>query len=333
MPDIETYRAVLPSLLTTHGMLVGISSPYRRIGLLYQKHKKFFGTDSADTLVVAGATTVFNQTVTEDDLVAMRAADPKSAKSEWDAEFRDDLSSFLDDALIDAAIDYARPLELPPQSGIRYRAFVDASGGAIGGDAYAIAIGHKQQGRIVIDVVRGRSGPFEPVEVTKEFAALCKEYGLHSVTGDSYAKEWVAGSWSRDGGLYYTKADKTASELYLEALPAFTRSLISLPNHPTLIRELQLLERIPRPSGDETVTHPRNAHDDLSNVVCGVCRLLTQYGGYDIFGPWTDSEGASPRLPDQPYGERRHIPATMTAAEYARICSPIYPGMNAKDFR
>jgi hypothetical protein len=34
-PDVETYTAVLPSLATTNGMLVGISTPYRKVGLLY----------------------------------------------------------------------------------------------------------------------------------------------------------------------------------------------------------------------------------------------------------------------------------------------------------
>jgi phage terminase large subunit-like protein len=34
-PDIEVYRAVLPSLATTNGMLIGISTPYRKIGLLH----------------------------------------------------------------------------------------------------------------------------------------------------------------------------------------------------------------------------------------------------------------------------------------------------------
>jgi hypothetical protein len=36
-PDIETYRAILPSLATTNGLLVGISTPYRKMGLLHQK--------------------------------------------------------------------------------------------------------------------------------------------------------------------------------------------------------------------------------------------------------------------------------------------------------
>ena len=50
-PDVEVYSAVLPGLLTTNAMLIGISSPYRKVGLLHQKHKAHFGVDGDDVLV------------------------------------------------------------------------------------------------------------------------------------------------------------------------------------------------------------------------------------------------------------------------------------------
>src|SRR5262249_9242664 len=57
----ETYTAILPSLATTNGMLVGISTPYRKLGLLHQKHRDHFGVDDDDgVLVVQGASRVFN---------------------------------------------------------------------------------------------------------------------------------------------------------------------------------------------------------------------------------------------------------------------------------
>ena len=153
-------------------MLVGISSPYRRTGLLHAKYKRYFGTDSDDTLVVQGASRVFNRTLNEAAIQAQREADPTAARSEWDADFRDDISGFLDEALIDRAIDRGRPLELPPKAGVFYRAYADPAGGAAGGDAYALAIAHKDGGRYVIDVVRGRRGPFDPSEVTKDICRL-----------------------------------------------------------------------------------------------------------------------------------------------------------------
>jgi phage terminase large subunit-like protein len=39
-PDIEVYRAVRPSLARTGGLLVGISSPYRKNGLLHSSKKQ-----------------------------------------------------------------------------------------------------------------------------------------------------------------------------------------------------------------------------------------------------------------------------------------------------
>ena len=84
-------------------------------------------------------------------------------------------------------------------------AFVEPVGGAVGGDAYAIAIAHREEGRYIVDVVRGRQGPFDPVELTKEYAALCKQYRVTSVTGDKYALEWVQSAW-RNAGVSYMRS-------------------------------------------------------------------------------------------------------------------------------
>ena len=46
-------------------------------------------------------------------------------------------------------------------------------------DAYTICIGHKEGDSLVIDVVRGTSGKFNPQAVTKEYAALCREFRVH----------------------------------------------------------------------------------------------------------------------------------------------------------
>jgi hypothetical protein len=274
IPDTETYTAVLPSLLTTNGMLIGISSAYRRVGLLYSKYGQHFGVADDDVLVVKGGTQQFNGTVDDVRLAAMRAADPTAAASEWDSEFRDDLSGLFDDAVIDRAVNRSRPLELPPQPDVIYKAYVDPSGGAISGDAYSICIGHKDGERSVVDVVRARTGPFNPQEVTREYAALCKQYRVSAVTGDKYAKEWVQQAW-RDLLGAYREAGLYAWQIYLEALAPFNRGLVELPDLPPLVRELKLLQRVAGRTGKESVEHPRGGHDDLANAVCGCLQLLS----------------------------------------------------------
>ena len=57
---------------------------------------------------------------------------------------------FLDDATIEAAVNYGRPIELPPQPPLSIKAFVDASGGRH--DHYTLAVGTQGGERIVIDV-------------------------------------------------------------------------------------------------------------------------------------------------------------------------------------
>jgi hypothetical protein len=294
VPDVEVYRAVLPALATVKGMLVAISSPYRKAGLLYAKHRDHFGQDNDDILVVEGATGVFNPTLDNAEIERQRQADPTGARSEWDAEFRSDLSAFLDDTVIEAAIDHARPLELPPRSGLFYRAYVDPAGG-VGSDAYTLAIAQREKGgRVVLDLVRGTKGRFDPHAVTQAYADLLREYKVRTVRGDHYAAEWVKGAWSR-AGVRYVASELPKSQIYLEALPMFTRGLVSLPDHPALSRELRLLERRTHPSGKDSVDHGRGGHDDHANAVCGAIDGVVRGHGLD-YSSWAPGHDADPAV-------------------------------------
>ena len=159
----------------------------------------------------------------------------------------------------------------------RYRAFVDPSGGRH--DAFALCVGHSigygQEKTFTCDVIRARRPPFDPREVVAEYAALLKEFGLSSVTGDRYSAEWVASAFE-EHGVTYEPAEKSKSDLYLEALPLFTRGAISIPNYAPLVRELRLLERQTHRGGRDTVDHPRRGSDDLANALCGCAALCSK---------------------------------------------------------
>ena len=165
---------------------------------------------------------------------------PRAARSEWFAEFRSDLAALLDDAVIDASVDYGRPLELPPRHGVRYHAFTDASAGRH--DAFTICIGHAEKDHFIADVIRAVKAPLDPATVTMEFAALARAYRCKRVTGDNFSGEWVAQAF-RDAGLTYATSSLPKSGLYLEAVPWFNQGKVCLPDHAALLRELRLLER------------------------------------------------------------------------------------------
>jgi hypothetical protein len=269
--DLECVRALQPGLATTNGMLIVLSSPFRRSGFLFERHRDYFGRDDDDVLVVAGPSELFNPTLDPKMLAAARAADPEGAAAEWGGEFRSDSGSLFDDATIESAIDRARPLELPPRPNVKYFAHVDAAGGASGGDAYTLAIGHRAGDDLIIDLVRGAVGKFDPEQVTADYASMLRAYKIESVVGDHFAAGWVEAVW-RSHGIGYRASDQNRSEIYLDCVPLFVRGVVQLPDHARMLRELRLLERRTGRNGRESVDHPRGGSDDFANVVCGVVR-------------------------------------------------------------
>jgi hypothetical protein len=273
-PDVEVVRALLPGLTTTGGLLCVMSSPYAQRGLLFQRHRDFFGKDDPNTLVVAGESRKFNPTLDQSVIDAAIAADPEAGAAEWLGRWRSDLATFLSDDLIDAAVDHNRPLELAPQADIVYKAFVDMSSGV--GDASTIAIAHRDTGdRVVVDVIRGVPAPHDPASVAREFVALAKEYRCRVITGDAYAKGWVKGTIEACGAEYQ-QSRLPRSELYLEGLVLFARGQVRLPSHDVMLRELRLLQRRTAKSGRDQVDHIVGSHDDHVNSVFGSLHLVAQ---------------------------------------------------------
>jgi len=68
-PDVETYRAVVPGTATlSDSLVIGISSPYRKTGLLHQKFKAHYGRDG-DVLVTRRPSAVFRLARTDSGLL------------------------------------------------------------------------------------------------------------------------------------------------------------------------------------------------------------------------------------------------------------------------
>ena len=123
----------------------------------------------------------------------------------------------------------------------------------------------------MIDLVRSWSGNGAEIvnleAVVAEIVAIGRRYGgTADFIGDQQAKDWVSESFRRAGGSF-RKSEKDTSTCYLESEPFFSQGRIEIPDDATLIRELRLLERRPRPGGRVFVDHPRNGHDDLPSAV------------------------------------------------------------------
>ena len=159
---------------------------------------------------------------------------------------------------------------LAPQDGIRYQAFCDMSGG--GADDATLAIGHEENGKAILDVLidqgpRRAGQVFAPQTVVGRFKALLDEYGCHTVTGDSYAKEWPIVEF-RSVGITYIPARKSKSDLYAALEPKLNSGQIELLDDDGLVAQLIGLVR----KGERIVD--AGQHDDRGNVAAGVVHLL-----------------------------------------------------------
>jgi len=277
--DAEILNAVRPSLATTGGPLIVISSPYARRGEVYATHRQHFGEKGDPRILVAqGASRDFNPSLPQAVVNRAYARDPVAASAEYGGAFRSDLEAFVSREVIDAAIVAGRH-ELPRVEGIHYVAFVDPSGGSA--DSMTLAVAHMEDSRVVLDLVRERRPPFSPDDVAREFAETLKAYGVTSVRGDRYG-----GQWPRERlqvhGVEYMPADKPKSDLYRDLLPMLNSGRVELLDHPRLIAQLCQLERRTARGGRDSVDHPPGAHDDIANVVAGAVVYASQVAAQRI---------------------------------------------------
>lgn len=281
-PDKETYRAIVPSLATVPGsMLIMISSPYRKSGLLYEKYKRHYG-QPGDVLVIRAPTLALNPTIDQSIIDAAMADDPAAAAAEWLAEFRNDISGFIDRDTVNALVTPGCH-ELPPMPGINYVAFVDPSGGV--SDSMTLAIAHRDKwtDHDTLDLIREWRPPFSPDSVVQEIAGILQRYSITSVRGDRYAGEWPRERFQVHG-VTYEPSDKTKSEIYLNILPALNSGQVDLLDNPRLISQLCGLERRTARGGRDSIDHEQGGKDDSANSACGALLLAGNPGTKIWFG-------------------------------------------------
>ena len=275
-PDKEILTALRPALATVpESIMIALSSPYMRAGVMYEAFRDKFGQDDDDVLVWKAPTKAMNPTIDQGIIDKALKDDYAAGQSEWMAEFRTDLESFLDLDLIESCVVSGRR-ELPALDDVSsYYAFCDPSGGR--GDAMTLSICHLENEKIVQDVIRVKFPPLDPAQVAAEFSEVLKDYGLSEVSGDRYAAAWVENSF-RDNGASYLASELNKSELYLRLLPLMAQGRVELLDHKVMIAELRGLERRTRSGGKDIVDHGRGAHDDIANSAAGACVLAAEGG-------------------------------------------------------
>ena len=266
-PDREILTALRPALaqFPKDSMLLGISTPYSRRGVLFEAFKKHYG-QGGGPLVWRSPTATMNPTISKKLIEEAFEEDPQGALSEYDAVFRTDIEQLIPLEAIEAVTIPGR-YELPRIRATEYQAFTDPSGGRQ--DSFTLGIAHKdKKSKVILDLLREAKPPFEPEKVTVEFAGVLRGYGISTVEGDRYAGEWVTDSFKRNGiSVRSSKLNK--SEIYLELLPMINSGRCELLDNKRLGLQLNSLERRTRIGGKDSIDHLPGLHDDLANAAAG----------------------------------------------------------------
>jgi len=265
-PDKEILAAVRPALATVpDSLLLGISTPYSRAGVLFDMFKAYYGR-AGGPLIWKAPTRVMNPSIDRRLIENALKEDPQAAAAEWEAEWRQDIEAFITQELVEACTVPGR-FELPRVEGVEYHGFADPSGGRQ--DSFTLGIAHAEaSGKIVLDVLRERRPPFQPEAVAGEYCDVLKSFGISRIAADRYAGEWVTAAF-RKHGITVDASELSASELYIEMLPMISNGTAELLDIKRLAGQLVGLERRARPGGKDLVTHYAGGHDDCANAAAG----------------------------------------------------------------
>lgn len=311
-PAHEVITALRPGLARTPGaLLVAISSPYSRTGPMWQMFSKYYGRDDARILIWKSQTDLMNPQFDQAEIARAVEEDPAVAKSEYFAEFRTDIESYVDPESVARCVIPGR-VELPPAQSLQYSAFVDVAGGS-GQDSFTWGIAHlhgfvrpanyedlptrfkvaiqdeenkirceaKARGTVVVDLVREVKPPFSPEQAVEQCCADLARYRIREIVGDKYAGSWPAEVFKKRG-IRYCESPETKSQIYQNFLPLLNSGKLELPDDRRLVSQLCNLERRTSRAGRDSIDHAPGAHDDLCNAACGAALLVissTRSGG------------------------------------------------------
>ena len=278
-PDDEILSAVRPAMVTIPGaMMLCASNPYGKFGEMWNTFESDYGDDASSTLVWKAPTRVMHPSVPQKVVDKAFAKDPEKARSQWMAEFRLDLVKFIDPAIVRALVVTGR-YEEPPVRERDYVAFVDPSGGA--SNSFVLAIAYSKDAPDgasepigVLACLREFHAPFAPDSVVIEICETLRSYGLYSVVGDQYAKEWPPERFQVHG-VTYEASELCKNDIYQNVLPLLMQKRVELLDNERLVDQICSLERRTARGGRDSIDHPqrRGFHDDVANAACGALLL------------------------------------------------------------
>jgi hypothetical protein len=228
----ELLRAGETRLLPgCHGWLV--SSPFGPTGLLYDLWRRHFGNPGR-VLVVHADTRAMNPSFSQATIDAIRAESPDVAAREYDAQWLDAESAWLDSKLVDAATRTHPPVVGWAPRGARVVAAMDA---ATRGNAWTLAVawaeGMGEDRRVVVagawQWIGSKSHPLSPAAVLGEIAGLLAPYQCKRIACDQWAFDANRDLAARHGLQLAERVVAATQEAYARLRTLLASGAVELP--------------------------------------------------------------------------------------------------------
>lgn len=281
------YQALSPSVAQFGklGKILMLSSPWTQAGIFWDIFKQGSSGQFSHIQTVQAATWQVNPNVSKDFLEQEKARDPELFRVEYGAEFSQSLSSFLDPALVDAAVNCDRTSLRPIQ---RYRGqYVLSLDPARGGrDAYTACIAHFEAERLVVDLfyefktayLEGKKYQISIEQVESWIEEYHKLYQFNKVVMDQYNSQGTIQKLKNTVPIEeITWSVKTKTQAFSKMRELFNSGNIDLYFHEKAIQQLKNLIVTYRSGGTWNVSGGNAANvDDHVSALAGAILVLSQ---------------------------------------------------------
>ena len=282
--DYKIMKAVRPALkqFGKHGMLIKLSSPGLKLGVLYDEYKKDREGSLPPAYVVFKATSwMMNTFLPKEEFEEEHALDPDGFDVEYRANFADSLSNFISTDSIDLAVMRGVVVQTPSDGkDVRYFAAIDA---AFKGDKFTFSLVGVTENRVTQYVTKGWQGskkqPVNANEVAAWIQNVLNDFPVDYVAADQYAFQPLREIFDKYGIVLkeHPFSPTFKKKIYFNLKNLVHRNQIDLLDHVTQTKELKELVVEQSPTGLIKIGHPTGGSDDFADSLA-IASLLAIEG-------------------------------------------------------
>lgn len=280
--DEDILRAARPALLQfgDHGLLIKLSSPGIKQGVLYDEYNKR-NELPANYITLKAPSWVWNTILMAKDFLTEYQVDPAGFDCEYRANFVDSISNFILPEFVDLCTQRGVKF-LTPEAKTKDMMYAAALDAAFKSDRFAFTLlgwdGHKLKQYIVKTWQGSRKSPVKSSEVATYIQSVLKEYKLSRVYADQYAFQPLKEIFDQHNiTLEETTFTNTfKKKIYFSLKNHIHNQTLDLLDYDIQTNEIKQLQVEQTTTGTIRIGHPPGGKDDCADVIAIASYLLSE---------------------------------------------------------